>query len=260
MNTGKKSLPIKSIVQVSLLIALALVIRNLSYMVYFGGAPGMRVGFSGVFTKITAILFGPVLGGTASGIVDILGCLIKPEGAYIPWLTVTAILGGVITGVLWKLASKIDLIKFKRFFLAFIVIIGMFGIANHIFINYIPDSYWAKAINKLGKYKDFTSVGLEVISGIGFIFFIADIIIKKVHSKSNSQDDFLKIVITTGVSGIIVTTLNTFILRIFIPALGKKGFILFWVPRVIEEIFMIVIQAYIISILITIYKKHILTK
>lgn len=257
MNTGKKPLPIKLIVQVSLLIALAFVIRNLSYMVYFGGAPGMRVGFSGVFTKITAILFGPVLGGTASGIIDILGYIVKPEGAYIPWLTITAVLGGVIAGILWKLIGRFDLMKFRRYFFVFILVVGVLGIANHIFFDYMPESYWAGVMNKLGKYKDFASIGLEVISAIGLVFFAADVIIKKVSGKSNSQDEFLKVVIATGVSGIIVTTLNTFILQIFIPALGKKGFIIFWVPRVIEEIIMVVIQAYIISILITIYKKYI---
>ncbi|MEN6488580.1 MAG: folate family ECF transporter S component [Smithella sp.] len=260
MDIEKKSISIKSIVQVSLLIALALVVRNLSYMVYFGGAPGMRVGFSGIFTKTVAILFGPLLGGTASGMIDMLGYLMKPDGAYIPLLTVTAILGGVITGILWRFTKEADAIKYKRSFLVLIFIIGISGIINHVFIFFMPNSIWTATLNKLGKYKDFTSVGLEIISGIGFLFFIADLIIKKVYSKSSSQNDFLKVVITTGISGIIVTTLNTFILRIFIPALGKKGFIIFLVPRVIEEIFMTMIQAYIISILISIYKKHILQK
>lgn len=260
MEIKSKSISIKTIVQVSLLIALSLVVRNLSYMVYFGGAPGMRIGFSGVFTKLIAILFGPFFGGTASGIVDILGFLLKPEGAYILPLTITAALGGVTTGMLWKLTRNLELIKFKWFFLVFTVIVGALGIINHVFISFMPDSDWTHVINKFGKYKDFASVGLEVISGIGLMFFIADIIFKKVSSKSNNHNDFLKVVLTTGLSGILVTTLNTFILQIFIPALGKKGFIIFWVPRVIEEIFMTVIQAYIITLLITIYKKNILAK
>ncbi|HBM81036.1 MAG TPA: ECF transporter S component, partial [Clostridiaceae bacterium] len=45
-----------------------------------------------------AILFGPLYGGIASGILDVLGYMLKPDGAYIPWLTVTAIAGGIITG------------------------------------------------------------------------------------------------------------------------------------------------------------------
>lgn len=254
-SISKKSFPVKAVVQTSLFTALAIVVRNLSYMVYFGGAPGMRIGFSGIFTKIAAILSGPFLGGAASGILDIMGYLIKPEGAYIPLLTVSAILGGVVTGVLWKVFGKTDTDRLQRAALILISAIGAAGIFNHICISYYSKSLWARTIQGLGKYRDFASIGLEAIAIVGIILFIADFAVKKKIKKPEMHNDFLKVLLVTGISGVLVTTLNTYILQLFIPQLGKMGFVIFWIPRVIQEIFMTVIQAYIVSLLLSIYKK-----
>ncbi len=256
MNSMKKSFPVKSLIQVSMLIALALVIRNFSYMVYFGGAPGMRIGFSGVFTKIASILFGPVLGGAASGIVDFLGYVIKPEGAYIPLLTITSILGGVLIGFMWKLTGDVVSLKFKRFFLVLILFFGVFGVANQIILSYFTNFFWANILHMLGKYTPFTTVGLELVSCAGLLFYAVDILLKKLHGTAINHSSYLKVVIITGISGILVTTLNTCILQMFIPALGRMGFIMLWIPRVIEEILMTLIHAYIISLLLAIYKKN----
>ncbi|MCL2518674.1 MAG: ECF transporter S component, partial [Oscillospiraceae bacterium] len=77
------------------------------------GVNGLRVGFAGVFTIFPAILFGPLYGGAASGLSDIIGYLMKPEGAYIPWLTVTAFCGGCLKGLIWILIMKRKEIKFR---------------------------------------------------------------------------------------------------------------------------------------------------
>lgn len=66
----------------------------------FGGA-GMTVGFSGVFTAIPAMLYGPLYGAVASAGSDILGCIISPIGAYNPLFTLTAFVGGFIKGSVW---------------------------------------------------------------------------------------------------------------------------------------------------------------
>lgn len=68
----------------------------------FGGA-GMTVGFSGVFTSIPAMLYGPLFGAAASACSDILGCIINPIGAYNPLFTLTAFVGGFIKGSIWLL-------------------------------------------------------------------------------------------------------------------------------------------------------------
>lgn len=251
-----KNKNIKTIVQTGLLIALAIVIKNFSYMVYFGGAPGMRIGFSGIFTKIASILFGPLIGGIASGVTDIMGFIIKPEGAYIPLLTVTAIVGGILTGLIWKAFFNTEIRKIRIFLIIFFVISGLFGLYNHLHILFFPDSTWLRILEMVGKYKDFTTIGLEIISLVGLSFLIIDYFVKRSNVFHHS-DAFLKILIATVISGILVTTLNTLILQSFIPALGKIGFMVFWIPRILQEIFMSVIQAYIISLLLSIYWKYI---
>ncbi len=253
---GKHS--IRKIVFTALLVSLAMVIRNFSYMVFFGGAPGMRIGFSGVFTKMAAVLFGPLFGGIASGLVDIFGFIINPLGPYIPWLTVTSVSGGVITGFLWILFGNFNDGKLQKSFLVFLIIIGAIGAVNHIHIAFIKSSFWTGLLNSIGKYRDFTSVGLEAASFIGLCFILVDLVIKRLHPNSKIHTDFLKILLSTGISGIIITTLNTYILQSFIPGLGKMGFLAFWIPRGVQEIVMVIIQAYIVSILLSVYRKYFL--
>ena len=60
--------------------------------------PQMRVGFGFLTTAITGMLYGPVVAGTAGAIGDILTYLIRPDGAYFPGFTITALLGGMIYG------------------------------------------------------------------------------------------------------------------------------------------------------------------
>lgn len=247
---------IKRIVQTGLFIALALVLRNtLSYMVYFGGAPGMRITFSGIFTKMPAILFGPLYGGIAGGILDILGYLMKPEGGYIVWMTFTAILSGVITGLLWKSIKGIGSRTLQKGFLVFFIAVGIIGIINHVSLIHFPSSGLAQALEKIGKSRDFATVGLELTALIGIGLLLVDWFIQKKNTNVVIHENYLKLLIAIGIAGVIETTLNTHILRLFIPALGQRGFIVFWIPRLIKEIFMVTIQAYIVAFLLSIYKK-----
>lgn len=67
------------------------------------GADGMRISLAGVFTAFPAFICGPIYGGIASAASDFIGYVIKPDGAYIPWLTLTAFAGGVLKGLIWRL-------------------------------------------------------------------------------------------------------------------------------------------------------------
>lgn len=70
------------------------------------GANGLKISFGGIFTFLPAIMFGPVYGGISSALCDVLGCIIKPDGAYVPWFTVVAFIGGFLKGLVWKLLTK----------------------------------------------------------------------------------------------------------------------------------------------------------
>lgn len=86
-----------------LFVALGVAVKSIAgFTIPIMGPGGMRVGLAGIFTAFPAFLFGPLYGGVASGLSDVLGYVIKPDGAYIPWLSLTAFLGGVLKGLLWK--------------------------------------------------------------------------------------------------------------------------------------------------------------
>lgn len=93
---------------------------------------GIKVGFGGIFTFFPAILCGPVYGGIASGLSDLLGYLVAPDGAYIPWLTLTAFAGGCIKGLLWRVITRREAKRARIILLAFFLIIGSLGAAFNI--------------------------------------------------------------------------------------------------------------------------------
>lgn len=256
MSTGSNSEYVRRIVRAGLLIALALVIRNFGYMVYFAGAPGMRISFAGVFLNFAAIILGPLYGGISHALLDVLDFLIKPAGAYIPWITVNAFLSGAATGLIWKAIRNADTDRLRKAFLLLFILLGAAGAADHIWIRYLPFSVWGKMIGSLGKKQGYVTGGLVAVASVGLLLLGVNLLLKRFRRDSGLSDSYLKVLAAVLIPGVIVSTLNTYTLIIFIPALGKIGFLAFWIPRITEEIFMELIQAYIISFMYTLYRKY----
>lgn len=256
---AKKSLPysqtIRKIVQTALLISLAIVARNLSVMVNIMGASGMRVGFSQVFSRMPAFLFGPVFGGIATGIVDILGYLIRPEGAFIPLLTLTQVLDGVIIGLVFKGIKNIDIKKLRSTMWISFTTIGALGLMNIAISRFLSESSIAIGLNSLGAKKDYLLRGLVAISVIALLLLTLNHIIRKKFPEASIHKYYLKILLAFGMAGIPITILNTYILINFIPQLNNIAFTIFLIPRLIEEILMTVILSYIMSFLMSVYDK-----
>lgn len=61
--------------------------------------PIIRIGFGFIPIALSAIFFGPVMGGITAALADILGMMIFPKGAYFPGFTLSAFLGGFIYGI-----------------------------------------------------------------------------------------------------------------------------------------------------------------
>jgi hypothetical protein len=59
-----------------------------------------------------------------------------------------------------------------------------------------------------------------------------------------------------GFAGIIVTTINTLILKLAFSI--KADFVYFWIPRLVEEVFMTVIWSFIVAFLLTIYDRAVI--
>lgn len=77
----------------------------------------LRVSFGFLTHAMVGMMFGPVVGGVAGGVGDIICYIVRPIGAYFPGFTLTAILGGVIYGILLykKTITPIRVILTKGF-------------------------------------------------------------------------------------------------------------------------------------------------
>lgn len=60
--------------------------------------PMLRIGFSSVFAAVSAMLYGPLLSGSAGIIADTLKFLIRPDGPYFPGFALNEFLTGFIYG------------------------------------------------------------------------------------------------------------------------------------------------------------------
>ncbi len=417
MHSKRSSLTFRLSLSAAFL-ALALICKLFfSIPISFLGAGGIRIGFAGIFTAFPAILFGPLYGGVVSALSDLLGALIKPEGAYIPWLTVTAFMGGFLKGLLfrWILHPK-AFRTFSRGLAIFFLCIGLLGGVLHIslahdgiistfpttkeevphrheidsrdlsalsrtivdlaFYNkdnytltathtdgditvpsavmlytarsqgsehtvqiwnlegkinkiganafadadanvkiYIPTSITSIDQNAFGDRTDLTicaiagsaahkfatehqipyeetavkaqtvyvdcdrldnssitlrssdtyrkylsgylnslTLGLELVGVLGACSFLFMLLRRK---KEITIGSYTQIFLSIGISGLLVTTINTQILRVFTAAWNNRAFWILWLPRVAEELIVCSIQAYMILLLYGFYRKKI---
>jgi ECF transporter S component (folate family) len=107
MLKRSKKINIKYMVMAAFLTALSIVLtRFLSVIVPIAGLPTVRVGFGRAPIVMSGLLFGPLLGGLTGAAADLIGVLINPMGTYHPGFTISAVLDGVIPGILAILFRK----------------------------------------------------------------------------------------------------------------------------------------------------------
>lgn len=248
-----KNTALKKTVQTGLIIAMALVLRQFSYMVMMGGGTGMRISPAIFISRFPAVLFGPVYGGITSGLIDILGMIIKPEGAWIPLLTVSAIVGGVLAGFMWKLIKNANTRMLRKIILLIFVLIGALGVALHITVLFFETSAIGEFLSSLKKIS-FWTIGFEVISIAGLLILVLECILRRKNS-TYFGDNFIKLFSAMLTANVFVTTINTFVLMHFIPAVAKSGFWIFYVPRLTEEVISTILQCFVMSYLLKLYNN-----
>lgn len=63
--------------------------------------PIIRIGFAFLPLAISAMMFGPLMGGAAAALADVIGMMLFPTGgAYFPGFTLTAFFSGAIYGII----------------------------------------------------------------------------------------------------------------------------------------------------------------
>lgn len=96
VDSYKELKTLKTLVITALLIAIGIILGQFSFQI----SNSMKIGISFIATQMTAMLFGPVVGGIMGGVTDILKFIIKPTGSFLIGYTISAILGPVIYGVM----------------------------------------------------------------------------------------------------------------------------------------------------------------
>ncbi len=256
-----KKFTTKSLVLCALFIAMAVVLSLFDIPVPFAGATGMRISISGFVSKLPAILYGPMIGGICSGLMDIISHVVKPEGPFMWQLTLTAVSGGVMVGFLSKLLGRVfkDDKSMEKIFLISGCIIGIVGAINLMCLSFSPEGAYSQFVLKLGTTSkgvaryDFVTYGLLIVFAVALIAYITNYVYKKKTTQHHSH--FIMVFTALFISNIIVTTLNTFVLRQLIPSLGGMAFWVYYIPRLVEEVVMTVIQSVGVTYLLNIMKK-----
>lgn len=121
----------------AVLTALSIVItRLLSVQI----TPELRIGFGPLPLILVGILYGPLLGGLSGLAADIVGIMITLLGAFHPGFSLSAILTGLIPGVVSKVFYK-DRTKSNLNKTIIISVVLVYG-----FVHLILNSFWVSQL------------------------------------------------------------------------------------------------------------------
>ncbi len=280
------SLYVRRITISAVFLSISLVLKTtFSFYIPMFGQNGMSVGVSGIFSIMPSLLFGPVYGAVVSGLSDFLGYLLKPVGTYIPLMTLVVAVGGFIRGALWAILRNKDSKKMRIAVAVCSTFLLLVGICNIAFLSAdgIDNGFYHvqnKNINtenmhlvskmliirtidtkdpsgNLATYITFVTAGVIGSAALGILLLAADFFMPKKFLHDARKGQIPQLLIAMVGSGLIVTTLNTVVLRETIFTAWKVlPFIAIWIPRVIEEVLGNTVKAYFVAVLLGIFGKQ----
>lgn len=143
VNSAKELKKLKTVVITGLLIAIGIVLGQFSIQL----SQTTKVGISFIATQLTAMLFGPVVGGIMGGVSDVLKFIIKPTGTFFIGYTINAMLGPIIYGImLYKKPIGFWRILVSKTVVAILVNLFLGCYWNYL---YFGAAYWALIPGKL---------------------------------------------------------------------------------------------------------------
>lgn len=270
----------------ALCLSIAIVLtRFASFYIPLFGQNGMKVGLSGIFSSLPSYLFGPVYGAIVSGLSDLLGWVVNPGGAYIPVMTLCIALGGFIRGGLWLLIRDKNGKWMRVVILVVAAALLAFGAWNFYALDadgvtagfydenstedidtsdmhFISRMIITRTINTKspsGNISGYITTMTWGIAGSGILAFltlVVDLVIMRFSKKEKDKSRFLAVFIAMLVSGIVVTTINTVILReLYYEAWKLLPFMVLWLPRLVEEIVSSCVKSYFIAALLGVSER-----
>ncbi len=126
LSSFKEFMNLRSIITAAMFGAISMILGSLSIMI----GEIIRIDFVFLPNEFVHYLFGPVFGAVYGAIMDVLNYMVKPQGAFFPGFTISAILIGILYGFL----------LYKR-----PISLGRIIIANlirFVFIDAILNTYW----------------------------------------------------------------------------------------------------------------------
>lgn len=283
---NRSSLYVRRITISAILLSISLVLKTtFSFYIPMFGQNGMSVGISGIFSMMPSLLFGPVYGAVVSALSDLLGYLLKPVGGYMPLMTLVMAAGGFIRGGLWGLLRDRDSQKMRVAVAAVSILLLAVGICNILFLSadgidrefydHTPvesiDTDNMHLVSKLlitrtistknpsgnlATYIICVTSGVIGSAALGLLLLAADFLLSKKLLHDTHKGHIPQLLIALVGSGLIVTTINTVILREAIYTSWKVlPFTVVWIPRVIEEILGNTVKAYFIAVLLSLFSR-----
>ena len=95
-SSSKEMNQTKTLAIGAMLVALSMILGL--YSIYITSA--IRISFAYLPVAIAGLLYGPIVGATLGGTVDLLNFVVKPGGSFSPGFTLSAILTGLLFGLL----------------------------------------------------------------------------------------------------------------------------------------------------------------
>ncbi len=117
---------VKTLVLMALFAAISIILTRFASVMLFGGT--VRLGFGNIPIIYAGLLLGPVAGGIVGFVSDIIGVMIFPMGSFNPGVTLSAVLYGMVPGVVAIVMQKRDswlVITISNFLVYIIVSMGL---------------------------------------------------------------------------------------------------------------------------------------
>lgn len=283
---AKSSFYVRRITISAVFLSISLVLKmTFSFYLPIFGENGIRVGISDIFSIMPSILFGPVYGAIVCGLSDLFGYLLKPVGTYIPLLTLVAAAGGFIRGGLWAVLRNQSDTKMRIGIAVSSALLLLSGICNAAFLHtdgvdrnfyhqvqardihidnlhliskmLITGTIGAKdPAGTLATYLTFVTSGMIGSAILGILLLTADFFLSKKLLPDTRKGQISHLLVVMISSGVLVSTLNTVVLRETIFTAWKVlPFSVVWLPRIAEEILSNTMYAYFIAMLLGICNK-----
>ena len=223
------------------------------------GIPGLRVSFHGPFMQFISVMLGPVFGGMAAAVRDLINFQLRGTGAFLWQMTLIEFLNGAAIGLLWTGMRKVK-VNIKWFSIAFggviFVVFIAFGALNFVLTQGEILPVFLRGFNTLGI--ETLTWGLMATGFAGLIAMVAchsvfHFIYRNAEDKEEKLQRVFKLLIAVGIPTMMMTFVNSIVIYVVwgVPV----GLVYFTIPRLARRVLIIFYDVFILAALISVYEK-----